>query len=413
MAPGARWAGVRSIDTMEDPVAQPRAGTGPAGRAQQAPRLAGIPLGRVAGFPLSLTASWVVLAVVVTLAWGTMIGARHPQLSPTVAYLVGLAMVAGLLVSVLLHELGHALTARRFGMEVRGITLQMLGGYTELDGEAPSPRVEALVALVGPAVSLALGLLAGLVTLSLPGDGLAVELIGWLAVGNLVLAAYNVLPGLPLDGGRALRAAVWSVSRDPHLGDRVAGWGGRVVAAATVFIGVALFLGPTRSWTALVVALIVAYTLWTGANQAIRYGKLGVRLPMVNAGRLARPLFPVPTGMPLAEAVRRYGAVSPPPGQPAAVLAVVNSAGHLLGVVNEAALAAVPVERRPWVSVDTVAAGLNRDRILPANLGGMDLIQAVRSYPASEYVVTLGEDVVGVLRVADVMRVLESRGPSR
>ena len=105
-------SGVRSIETMEDPVAQPRAGTGPAGRAQQAPRLAGIPLGRVAGFPLSLTASWVVLAVVVTIAWGTMIGVRHLQPSLTVAYLVGLAMVAGLLVSVLLHELGHALHAR-------------------------------------------------------------------------------------------------------------------------------------------------------------------------------------------------------------------------------------------------------------------------------------------------------------
>jgi hypothetical protein len=298
-------------------------------------------------------------------------------------------------------------------MGVRGITLQMLGGYTELEGDAPSPRVEALVALVGPAVSLAIGLLAGLVTLSLPGGGLAVEVTGWLAVGNLVIAAYNVLPGLPLDGGRALRAGVWAVSRDPHLADRVAGWGGRLVAAATVLVGIALYLGPSRSWVALLVAVVVAYTLWSGATQAIRFGRLGVRLPMVNAGRLARPLFPVPTGMPLAEAQRRLGELHVPPGRPAPLLAVVNTAGHLLGVVNEAALAAVPVERRPWVSIDTVASGLDRNRILPAELGGMELIQAVREHPASEYVVTLGEDVVGVLRVADVMRVLEPRGPSR
>jgi len=132
---------------------------------------------------------------------------------------------------------------------------------------------------------------------------------------------------------------------------------------------------------------------------------------MVNAGRLARPMFPVPTGMPLAEAQRRYGQVPAPSGRPAPALVVVNSAGHLLGVVNDAALAAVPVDRRPWVAVDTVASGLQRERILPADLSGMDLIQAVRSHPSSEYVVTLGEDVVGVLRVADVMRVLESRGP--
>jgi Zn-dependent protease len=398
---------------MEDPVAPTGVGGGPGRAAQRVPRLVGIPLGRVAGFPLSLTASWVVLAILITLVWGTMIAVRHPDLSEPLAYLVGFAMVAGLLVSVLLHELGHALTARRFGMGVRGITLQMLGGYTELEGDAPSPRVEALVALVGPAVSLAIGLLAGLVALSLPAGGLAVEVIGWLAVGNLVVAAYNVLPGLPLDGGRALRAAVWAVSRDPHLADRVAGWGGRLVAVVTVLIGVAFYLGPSRSWTALAVAAVVAYTLWSGATQAIRFGQLGVRLPMVNAGRLARPLFPVPTGMPLAEAQRRYGQAQAPTGRPAPALVVVNSAGHLLGLVNEAALAAVPVERRPWVSVDTVATSLHRERILPGELSGIDLIQAVRSHPSSEYVVTQGEDVIGVLRVADVMRVLESRGPSR
>ena len=333
--------------------------SGPTRDAPQ-PRLAGIPLGRIAGFRLSLTVSWVILAGIVTVLWGAMIGVGHPELSPPVAYLVGLGMVAGLLVSVLLHELGHAFTARRFGIGVRGITLQMLGGYTELDGEAPSPGVEAVVALVGPAVSLGLGLLAGLVSLSLPSGGLAVQVTGWLAVGNLVVAAYNVLPGLPLDGGRALRAAVWGVTRNPNLADRVAGWGGRVVAVGTVLVGVALYLGPTHSWISLVVAFVVAYTLWTGASQAIQFGQLGVRLPMVNAGRLAHPLFPVPTGTPLGEAQRRYREARHAPGAPAAVLAVVNSAGHLLGIVNDAALAAVPADRRPWVSVDTVAAGLNR-----------------------------------------------------
>ena len=159
-----------------------------------------------------------------------------------------------------------------------------------------------------------------------------------------------------------------------------------MVAVATVLVGLALFLGPSRSWIALLVSVVVAYTLWSGANQAIRYGKLGVWLPMVNAdgwpGRCSR----YRPGCSLAEAHRRYGEVSALPGRPAPVLAVVNSAGHLLGVVNDAALAGVPVDRRPWVSVDTVAAGLNRDRILPADPQGLELIQAVRSYPASEMV---------------------------
>jgi Zn-dependent protease len=407
---GCTGAEVRSIERMEDHVAAPAPGGTAAGSP---PRPTGIPLGRVAGFPLSLTASWVVLAVLITLGWGAVVADRHPLLPQPMAYLTGLGMVAGLLVSVLLHELGHALTARAFGIGVRGITLQMLGGYTELDRDAPSPRVEALVALVGPGVSLLLGLLSLAAAGILPADSVLRELAGWMAFGNLVVAFYNVLPGLPLDGGRALRAGVWAASHDRHLADRVAGWAGRAVAVATVLAGLALYLGPARSWIALVVGVVVAYTLWTGASQAIRVGRLGVRLPMVNAGRLARPLFPVPSGTPLAEAQRQLDtAAAGLPAAPGPVLAVVNSAGQLLGVVNDTALAAVPMERRPWVAVDTVAAGLDPDRILPAQLGGMELIQAVQAHPASEYVVALGEDVVGVLRVADVMRVLQPRGSS-
>jgi hypothetical protein len=89
------------------------------------------------------------------------------------------------------------------------------------------------------------------------------------------------------------------------------------------------------------------------------------------------------------------------------VLAVVNSAGQLLAVVNDEAVAAVPAERRPWISVDSVAQSVDRGRVLPAELTGMDVIHAVQANPANEYVVVAGEDVVGVLRVADVMRVLQ------
>ncbi|WP_345627381.1 site-2 protease family protein [Rugosimonospora acidiphila] len=411
----------------------------------------------MAGVPVFLTASWFVLAVLVTFTYGGYVALRRPDLSTPLAYIIGFGLVICLLVSVLLHELGHALTARRFGIGVRGITLEMLGGYTEMDRDSPRPGVEAIVSLVGPAVSFALGLLATLVTLLLPDGGVVHELAFQLAFSNLVVAVFNVLPGLPLDGGRALRAGVWAASHDRHLGDRVAGWTGRVVAVASLVTALVLYLSHILLWLGLIITVLVAWTLWSGATQSIRFGRIGVRLPLVNAGRLAHPLFAVLTGTPLAEALRRYGQAGQNPqgpgapgqpvdatGQPAGgppfpppahqgaeplssspsaaegtlpppppVLVVVNSAGQLLGVVNDAAVAAVPVERRAWVAVDTVAAGLDRARVLPASLGGMDLVEAVQANPASEYVVTLGEDVVGVLRVADLMRVLEPRGQTR
>jgi Zn-dependent protease len=369
-------------------------------------------VGRVLGIPVFLNASMLLLALLVTLVYGNYVS-DELDLPGAVSYLIGFGFVVCLLGSVLLHELGHALTARRYGIGVRGITLEMLGGYTEMDQDSPRPKVEAIVSLVGPAVSFALGLLAALATVLVPADTLVHELFFQLAFSNLVVAVFNVLPGMPLDGGRALRAAVWAASHDRHLGDRVAGWTGRIVAVASLVGALLLFYGRVLSWLGLIITVMVAWTLWSGATQSIRFGRIGVRLPLVNAGRLARPLFAVPTGTPLAEAQRRYGEANRQPSAPPPVLAVVNSAGQLLGVVNDAAVAAVPDDRRPWVAVDAVAAGLDRARVLPADLAGLDLVQAVGANPASEYVVTLGEDVVGVLRVADLMRVLESRGPSR
>jgi Zn-dependent protease len=372
----------------------------------------GVPLGRVAGVPVFLTASWLVLALLIIITYHGYLAVRRPELPGAVAYLVGAGLVLSLLLSVLLHELGHALTARRFGIGVRGITLELLGGYTELDRDAPSPKIELVVSLAGPAVSLALGLLAAIVTAALPDNTLLEELAFQLALSNLVVAAFNVLPGLPLDGGRALRAGIWAASRDRHLGDRVAGWVGRIVAVASVVAVLALLAGRVVSIFGAALTLMVALTLWTGAGQAIRAGRLGPRVPLLNAGQLARPLFGVASGTPLAEAQRQYGESAGSDARPP-VLAVVNTSGQLIGLVDETAAAQVPVERRPWITVDTVARGLDPGRVLPAELTGLALVEAVQTNPGSEYLVTVGEDVLGVLRVADVIQVLESRERSR
>ena len=160
---------------------------------------------------------------------------------------------------------------------------------------------------------------------------------------------------------------------------------------------------------------MVALTLWAGAGQAIRAGQVGARVPLLNAGQLARPLIAVSTGTPLAEAQRQYTeAVDGNAGVPRApVLVVVNTAGQLVGLVDETAAGSVPVDRRPWITVDQVARGLSADRVLPAELSGMDLVEAVREYPGSDFVVTVGEDVLGVLRVADVVQVLQAKEHNR
>lgn len=354
-------------------------------------RRPGIPLGRVLGFPLHLSWSVVVLVVLVTLLYGQFRG-----------YLVGLGFAVCLLGSVLLHELGHALTARRLGVGVRGITLEILGGYTEMERDAPTPRIELLVSLAGPAVSLVIGVLAAAGAVTLPGGTAVYEVVVLLALANLIVAVFNLLPGLPLDGGRALRAAVWKLSDSQQRGTVVAARCGQVVGVATAAAAVLLYFAEIFSAFGLVFMLLVAFTLWQGATASVRMA----RVPLIDVARLARPIFAVPTGTPLAEAQRR-AADSAPPGS---ALAVADSSGRLVALVQSNAAEAVPEARRPWVSVDAVAREVAAIQALPAGLRGAEALRVLQSAPAGEYLVTSDDRVVGVLRTADVARLLHTRG---
>lgn len=375
-------------------------------------RRPGIAVGRVAGVPVHLNASMIVLGLLVTVLYGEFVR-RQLGLAQPAGYAVGLGFVLCLLGSVLLHELGHALTARRFGIGVRGITLELLGGYTEMDREAPNPRVDLLVALAGPAVSLALALGAGVATAALPDRTLLDQVAFQVALSNMLVAAFNLLPGLPLDGGRALRAGVWALSRDRHLGTEVAGWVGRAVAVGTAGLVAALTVVGLLSPFGLVLMLLVALTLWQGASQAIRVARISRRFPLVDLARLARPIVAVPTGTPLAEAQRQAAAPVPDVDGSPLPLGVADSTGRLLALVEPVAAAAVPLERRPWVAVDTVARTIADVPRMPVGLSGEQVIEAVQAHPGAQYVVTSGEDVVGVLRLVDLAQLLEPKRKSR
>ncbi|MEU4381870.1 M50 family metallopeptidase [Micromonospora echinofusca] len=362
----------------------------------------GLSVGRVFGVPLHLNGSMVLLTLLVTVLYAEF-ARRQLDLSQLAGYLIGFGFVVSLLGSVLLHELGHALTARRYGIGVRGITLELLGGYTEMDRDAPTPRIDLLVSLAGPAVSAVLGALAVAATLALPDRTLANQLAFQLAVSNVIVALFNSLPGLPLDGGRALRAAVWAATGDRHRGTEVAGWVGRAVAVGTAALVVLLTLTRDLAPLALPLMLLVAFTLWRGAGQSIRMARISRRFPLIDLSRLARPVFAVPTGTPLAEAHRRRAEG----GTPGAALVVADTAGRPVALVDPAAAQAVPAERRPWLAVDAVARSLANLPTMPVGLDGERVMETVQTHPGAQYVVTSGEDVVGVLHIADLAQLLE------
>ncbi|MEU4216539.1 site-2 protease family protein [Actinoplanes sp. NPDC026623] len=365
-------------------------------------------VGRVLGIPLYLHPSMLLLALLVTVVYGGYAEAELGLAGP-LAYAAGFGFVACLLGSLLLHELGHAMTARRYGIGVRGITLELLGGWTELDRDAPTPRVDALVALAGPAVSFVIGGLATALAVALPDRTVAGQIAFQVAAANVLVAIFNVLPGLPLDGGRALRAGIWALIKDRNRATVVAAWSGRCIALVTGMAVFTLYRLNLLTLFGLLFILLVVFTLWQGAGQSIRLARMTRRFPLIDLGALARPLFAVPSGTPLAEAQRRADAAD----RAADTLAVADSSGRVVALVDAAGSAAVPAERRPWVSVDTVSQELGRLPALSLGLSGEQVVRAVQAHPGAQYVVTSGEDVVGVLHIADLAELLEPRRAAR
>ncbi|GAA3511705.1 site-2 protease family protein [Actinocatenispora rupis] len=374
----------------------------------------GVRLGRVLGIPVHVSLSWLVLAALITFRYGEVVQGNLPELAVPAAYAVGFGFVLCLMVSVFLHELGHAVTSRLHGIGVRAISLEMLGGFTEMERESPTPRVELAVSLVGPAVSAVLGLAGWGVLLVVPPGSVAHELAFQITASNLIVAVFNVLPGLPLDGGRALRALIWAATGDRYLGTRLAGYAGRVVAAATLLGCLWLYVrspGGAGGFIVVIVGAVLAVFLWAGAGQAIRGGRLAARFDLVHAGRLARPALQVPSGTPLAEVGRRVAETG------AGAVVVLDGGGTPVALVSEHAAAAVPAERAPWVTVDTVARTLVPHLVLPAALAREDVMRAVQTHPASEYLVVDGPvgarpaaaHIVGVLVADDLANLLDPK----
>ena len=361
-------------------------------------------IGRLLGIPIYVNASMFILAALVTVGYGDYVRTEL-GIPPAAGYAVGFGFVLCLLGSVLLHELGHALTARRHGIGVRGITLELLGGWTEMDRDAPSPRVDALVSLAGPAVSLVLGGLATVAAIALPDRTVLDQVFFQLAASNVIVAVFNVLPGLPLDGGRVLRAGVWALIHDRNRATEVAGWAGRLIAFATACVATWLYRGGVITVFGLLFVLLVVFVLWQGAGQSIRLARMTRRFPMIDLRALARPVLTVPSGTSVGEAQRRAGLDQ----RPGLALATADSAGRILALVDPEGAARVPEERRPWVAVDTVARGVDALPALAVGMTGEQVVREVQRHPGAQYLVTAGEDVVGVLHVADLAAVLDPR----
>ncbi|WP_109001855.1 site-2 protease family protein [Streptomyces rishiriensis] len=380
----------------------------PPARPPEQPR-GGLLMGRPFGVPVYVAPSWFLVAALITWVFGGQLDRVLPELGAA-RYLVSLFFAVAFYASVLIHELAHTVAALRFELPVRRIQLQFFGGVSEIEKEAETPGREFWLAFVGPLLSLALSGLFYLAMQPVERGTVPGVLLAGLMISNLIVAIFNLLPGLPLDGGRMLRAVVWKITGKPMSGTIAAAWVGRALAVS-VLIGLPLLtqsgaLGTSAedsvgmdTVTDALLAAILAAIIWTGAGNSLRMARLREHLPELRARTLTRRAVPVETHTPLSEALRRANDAG------ARALVVVDAHGEPLSLVREAAIVGVPEHRRPWVAVSGLAQDLTDGMRVSAELAGEDLLDVLRATPATEYLVVeeTGE-IFGVLSAADVER---------
>ncbi len=356
-------------------------------------------VGSFRGVPIYFAPSWVLIAALITITYNGIVYDLVDGISHSMAYVVAFGFALLLALSVLAHELGHTAVSLALGQPVRRVVIFLLGGVSEIDGEIARPRDELLIAVSGPFVSLALAGASGLGHNFVPDGSVVAVLLALMMWSNLLVAVFNLLPGLPLDGGRALRAGVWRFTHSRLTGTRVAAWGGRgiavLVAASAVLLDVD---GVNWSIGTGVFGLALGAFIWIGATQALRLAELHDRLPLLSMRSLLRPGLLVPADLPVAEALRRAAE------NQARGLVVVDSSDRPRAIVDEARIGAVPADRRPWVAVADVARPLEPGLVLGIGLSGDRLLEALRSTPAHEYLV-VHEDgsLAGILSATDLV----------
>lgn len=360
-------------------------------------------IGSLFGAPIYVAPSWLLFLGWVTIAFGPRVGDTIVGIG-SAKYAVSMAFGIFLGLSVLAHEIGHCVAARLLGVPVERVVLTWLAGHSMFEREPATPPRMIAVAVAGPVVNLLIAVAAWIGYRQLEPATVAWLLTAGLAWTNALVGVYNLLPGLPLDGGQVLRAAVWAVTKNERTGTIGGAWAGRLLGFATGAFGIYLLTRPDGAdqgsglWALLIAGMIVM-----SSTAVLRQQGLHDRLPQLSAGGLTRRALAVSADLPLAEAVRRAQDAD------ARGLVVVDGAGRPTGVVSEAAVSATPLARRPWVSTGSVSRAVQEVQFVPAQLSGEALLRRLQQAPATEYVVVNPDGALaGVLAAADVAAALKS-----
>jgi Zn-dependent protease len=355
------------------------------------------------GFPIYVDATWLILAVLIT--WSLAQGLfpnYFPGLPPLTYWFMGAAGALGLFVSIILHELGHSVVARAYGISIRGITLFLFGGVAEMEEEPRSARSEFFMAIAGPIMSLMLAVLffgGQIVLVTLTGNTPVSGVIGYLALLNVILAVFNMVPAFPLDGGRVLRATLWAIRDDLRWATRISSGIGTFFGTGLIVLGVFAFIGGDfvgGLWWCLIGMFM------RGASQ-MSYRQLLMRRAL-EGEPLAKFMHSTPVAVDsqttIAELVENYIY-----RQHYKMFPVVDD-GRLVGCVTTREVKDVPRDEWEIKRVSDILQPCGKDNTVSAREDAMRTLMRMNQTGNSRFLVTEGDRLVGVVTLKDLLKFL-------
>ena len=373
--------------------------------------LGGFGLGKWFGIKVRIDVSWFIVFALVTWTFAMWeLPVKLPGMERLTYLVLGVVGALLLFLSVLLHELAHSVVARSRGIAVQGITLFIFGGVAEMSMEARTPGDEFALTVAGPLASLTLAALFGL--LSRAGWAFGFEaagaLAGTLAFLNLVLAVFNMIPAVPLDGGRILRASIWKISGDLSLATRWATFIGRAFGWSLIGFGLALIFASFQSLSLQgarlsgIWMILLGWFLTSAASAAARSERFRSRLEGVPVARVLRgQRITVPEAMSVQELVRSLLLLGDSGGFP------VERRGRIVGAITPADVAGVRPEHRREIPLLEVMVPIEEVAGVDENAPLAEVMNGLRAQGSDRVFVTRDGEILGLLTLQDVSRWIE------
>jgi Zn-dependent protease len=372
-----------------------------------------IRIARLFGIPIRIDISWLLIFVLfVYAATRSFFRPLFPSEGQGEAVFLAVVTILLFFFSVLLHELAHSLVAITHGLKVKAIALFILGGVSQLEGEPPNPWVEFWMALAGPLASLVIGAICGVLCLATGGTSLvrlylgidvlssgvsaAAAVLFYLSLQNLALFLFNIIPGFPMDGGRALRAFIWGISRNYSLATRVASWLGRGVGY--LFLALGVYLLFTGDWTGAWL-LLVGLFLLSAARAGLTQAAVREALQGYEVGQFVKPHPPVVPGqLSLELLVQEYF------GRYDLSLYPVRMGDKIVGVVTRALVQQAIQKNWEQRRVSEVMAPLSAEHVIGPHAPAQEAFNQMAANSAGSLLVMEEDTLLGVVSQGEMLR---------